>query len=286
MLSTLTSENPLHPTYFRRWKDGSTLRSLELLWILMWAHLSADILKMVSVLFSGVSDSATEYPQQGACTTAQVERTLTCIVQAVTCAVHSSRGIWSHGLGLNSEGRHKSPSWKHANPALEPQLFLAATADVLTFVKDLGFNPVYHNHLRWENNSVMRSLDTNVGRTSRTTDAMDIDLMVCQVIAFVAQMKHLTDTYDKLRPDATSNALIRREILKHTLQEKFPIADSADDGLAGFLAGVMDTHTKGFDLRGVLALIEFTEPLSLEEGGQVDPCTHSISKFMQVRDGD
>ena len=64
LLSTLASDNPLHPTYFRG-QDGSTMRSLELLWILMWAHLSADILKMVRGLFSGASDSAREYPQLG-----------------------------------------------------------------------------------------------------------------------------------------------------------------------------------------------------------------------------
>ena len=95
-------------------------------------------------------------------------------------------------------------------------------------------------------------------------------------------MKHLTDTCERLRRDARGRALVMQEILKHTLQEKFSIDDSAGVDLAG----LMHPRTKGFDMRPILALPEFTEPLSLKEEGVVDPCTHLISRFMLVQDGD
>ena len=298
-LSTLSDKNqdPLEPRYGRLQAEtqGSTImRFHEFLWIIMWAHLSVETLEKFRDLFSGASMNHPHYPQEKACLTSHVERTVTCIVQVVTCAVHSSTAIWRSAMDSTGKGCVK-PYWKHANPALEPQLFLVAVEDALTFVKHLGFNPVYHEHLRWKNNPAMRLLDTTVGGPSRITDVMGTDLMVCQVIAFVAQMKHLTDTCEELVHRSTSlkksavkspRTLIRKEILKHALQEKFSSGDPAGEDLAALMARVMDPLEKGFDLRPVLGLIEFTKPLSLKEGGHVHPCTHSISKFMLVGYGD
>ena len=152
-----------------------------------------DTLKRFHDLLSGTSLSHTDYPQEKACRTRHVERTLTCIVQLVTCAVYSSTAIWKD-VGMNSTGKGCiNPSWKHAKPALEPQLFLVAMDDAMTFVKRLGFNPTYHEYLRRENNPGIASLDAEVDGTSRVMDALGTDLMLFHVIAFVAQMKHLTD---------------------------------------------------------------------------------------------
>ena len=286
-LKTLHDKNqdPLQPSYGRSQADtqgSAIMRFHEFLWIIMWAHLSEETLENFRDLFSGASRNHPHYPQEKACLTRHVERTVTCIVQVVACVVYSSTAIWKSAMNSAGNG-FVNPSWKHARPALEPQLFLVATKDALTFVMDLGFNPVYPERLRWENSRGIRSLDAQVGGTSRITDAMGTDLMLCQAIVFVAQMKHLTDTCERLRQDARGRASVMKEILKHTLQKNFPIDDSAVVGLAAFMD---PPHTIGFDLRPTLALIEFTEPLQLEAGGFVDPCTHLISRFMPVQDGD
>ena len=148
---------------------------------------------------------------------------------------------------MNSAGNGSAnPSWKHARPALESQLFLVAMDDAMTLVKRLGFNPTYHEHLRRENNPGIASLDAEVDGTSRVMDALGTDLMLFHVIAFVAQMKHLTDTCEKLRKRPRGR-LVMKEILKRTLQEKFSDDDSVD--LAGFMD---DEHDNGFDLAGFM----------------------------------
>ena len=94
-----------------------------------------------------------------------------------------------------------------------------------------------------------------------------------------------------------------KEILKRTLQEKFSDDDSVD--LAGFmddehdngfdLGGFMNKHANGFDMRRILVLPKFTEEFSTNSLSVFDvtgvavvvgPCTHSVSKFIQVQDGD
>ena len=303
-LSTLLDKNkdPLKPSYCRKQDEtqGSTMRSHEFLWTIVWAHLRRDILGTYHDVFSGAMLSSPEYPQKQACQTSHVERMLTCIVQVVTCAVKCSTVIWQDGLGMDCAGRLTTPSWKHAAPALEALLFLVAVQDAIKFVKRLGFHPEYHQYLRCNNNPRISDLDRQVGGSSRVTDALGTDLVLFHVIAFVAQMKHLTAACESLQQDTSqgrdrtarrqsNRSSAMKEILKCSVEDKFPDDEKFPrDGLEIHeeLARFMEKNTNGFDMREVVHLIKFRSSSQLKLNYGVDSCTHSISEFIRVKVGD
>ena len=214
-LSTLSSTgdplrpSSLQPTYYRG--RNCHPRTLELLWISAWAHLSADILPVFRGVFSGTPDSAAQYPQEGACTTAHVQRMLTCIVQAVTSAVHSSEEIWKHALNMDSAGRTKNQSWHHAVPALDLQLLPVMVKDVVDTVNLLGVNPAYPEYLRLKNNSHMKAMDDAVGKATCVTNAMGTDLMWFLVTTFVAQLIHSSEARKGLKKGCKKDPPEERE---------------------------------------------------------------------------
>ena len=195
-------------------------------------------------------------------------------MQAVTCAVHSSKEIWKKALKMNSDGRTKSHSWSHAVPALEPQLYLIIVKDVVAYVNRLGINPVYPEHLRWKNNPHMKSMDTAVGRATHVTNAMGTDFMWFLITTFAAQMIHLSEAWKGLK--RVEKQSYSAGVLRHTLRDKLSEHDCED------LPGLMTRCAEGFDMLGILAPPESAQTLELRGGGNVRPFTHSLSNFSQA----
>ena len=175
---------------------------------------------------------------------------------------------------MNSDGRFKSPSWKRANPALEPQLYLIVVKDVVAFVNRLGFNPVYPEYLRYANNLAIQNMDTAVGKSTHVTNAMGTDLMWFLITTFAAQLIHLSEAWKGLKRDEKQS--YSAGVLRHTLRDKLSEHDCED------LPGLMTRWADGFDMLGILAPPEFAQTLELPEVGNVMHFTHSLCNFSRA----
>jgi hypothetical protein len=248
LIGILEHNHAPEKTNYKRPSLDHLQHAMEFVWLTMWSFLDKSTHKAVHALFSNAKPDEKKFPQESIGDQKHIERTLTCIVHVITCAVYASRDLWRNGMPMSREGRWKNARWnKMCNNGLEALLLRDAINDAIKFFSKIGFNPVYPSDLKYDKCNDMREIIEQAGGRKWHAGALiAADLVWFYVISFAAQLSREITS----RPNPTKAAQVHcGKKLIGALSQKFNVLEPDESWLKKFIIERTRGGDQSFDLR-------------------------------------